>query len=105
MSVRKRFSDQDLEKYLVAFRHFDKNGDGFISMEEFNTVMSKTKAGSKLSEKDLQEMVAEADKDNDGQINYQEFVDMIKKIWNRYSNDLGNKRSNDLTWKTKMSVF
>ena len=41
--------------------------------------MKKTKSGSKLSQEDINEMVEEADTNNDGTINYQEFVQMLKQ--------------------------
>ena len=72
-------SEQQIEKYLTAFRQFDKNGDGNISKEEFQLVMKNTKSGSKLSQEDINEMVEEADTNNDGTINYQEFVQMLKQ--------------------------
>ena len=72
-------SSSEIEKYLAAFRHFDKNGDGHISIEEFRTAMKETKSGSKLTDEDIEEMVQEADKNNDGNINYEEFVEMLKQ--------------------------
>ena len=75
--------NQDLETFLTAFRQFDKNGDGYISKEEFNSVMKNTKSGLKLSDSDIQEMVQEADTDQDGKINYQEFVELLKNYWNQ----------------------
>ena len=72
-------SESQIEKYLAAFRHFDKNGDGNISKEEFERVMKGTKSGSKLSQEDINEMVKEADTNNDGTINYTEFVEMLKQ--------------------------
>jgi calmodulin len=36
-----------------------------------------TNLGEKLSEQEVEEMIREADVDNDGQVNYDEFVNMM----------------------------
>ena len=50
-------------------RIFDKDDDGFISVEELRHIMQSL--GEKMSEADLNEMIAEADDDEDGLINYE----------------------------------
>ncbi len=45
---------------------FDKDGSGHISASELRHVTSRL--GISLSDGDLQEMVAEADRDGDGQV-------------------------------------
>ncbi len=63
-------------EYREAFKVFDKNNDGLISSAELKAVMQQI--GETLSDTDISEMIQEADKDGDGQINYQEFVNMMK---------------------------
>merc|ERR1719419_1189092 len=58
-----------------AFRIFDKDDDGFISVEELRNIMQNL--GEKMSDKELDEMIVEADSDRDGLINYQEFVQVL----------------------------
>lgn len=58
-----------------AFRVFDKNGDGFISAAELRHVM--TRLGEKLTEDEVDEMIRGADLDNDGQIDWNEFIRMM----------------------------
>ena len=53
----------------LIFRIFDKDDDGFISVEELRHIMQSL--GEKMTDKDLDEMIAEADSDKDGLINYQ----------------------------------
>lgn len=55
----------DLKK---AFQVFDLNGDGFISREELQKVL--TKMGEKLTDKEVDEMMKNADKNGDGKIDY-----------------------------------
>lgn len=70
--------DHDTEEELrEAFKIFDKNEDGFISPSELRLVM--TNLGEKLTDEEIDDMIREADFDNDGVINYEEFVYMITK--------------------------
>ena len=60
---------------LIFPQVFDKDGNGFISAAELRHVM--TNLGEKLTDEEVDEMIAEADVDGDGQINYEEFVKMM----------------------------
>jgi len=64
------------EEMLEAFKMFDKDGNGNISATELKQVM--TNLGEKLSDSDIDLMIKQADIDGDGQINYGEFVKMMK---------------------------
>lgn len=56
-----------------SFRQFDKNNDGVIDVKELKLVMADDIKDSAEAE----QLVAEYDKDGDGQISFQEFVCMI----------------------------
>lgn len=58
-----------------AFRIFDKDDDGFISVDELRHIMQSL--GEKLTDNELDDMIGEADSDKDGLINYQEFVHVL----------------------------
>lgn len=60
---------------MEAFRVFDRNGDGFISPAELHHVM--TNLGERLSEEEVDEMIATADLDGDGLVNFEEFCIMM----------------------------
>jgi calmodulin len=60
------------EEMRQKFRTFDRNGDGLISKEEVKQVMEII--GEPMSDAEVDELIAEADTDLDGKINYQEFV-------------------------------
>lgn len=59
-----------------AFRVFDKDGNGFITAQELKQVM--TSLGERLTDEEIDEMVREADVDGDNQVNYEEFVKLMK---------------------------
>ena len=72
----REFHDSDIEEEIrEAFRVFDKEGNGFISTAELAAVMMNI--GDVLSQEETEELVAEADIDGDGNVNYEEFVAMI----------------------------
>ena len=57
-------------------RVFDRNGDGYISKTEFKHCMMHF--GEQFTDEEVEEMIAEADSNNDGQIDYEEFSKMIR---------------------------
>ncbi len=70
--MREPDSEQDL---IEAFRIFDRDNSGTISAKELKHVM--TSLGDKLTEEEADEMIKEADSNNDGYIDYAEFVKMM----------------------------
>ena len=68
MMAKTKRNEESEEELLDAFQVFDKDQNGFISSAELRHVM--TNLGEKLTEEEVDEMISEADKDGDGQINY-----------------------------------
>lgn len=68
-------SGDNAENLKAAFRAFDKDCSGYITADELRQVM--TSLGEQLTDEEIEEMIREADNDGDGQINYQEFVQMM----------------------------
>uniref|UniRef100_A0AAY4DC73 Calmodulin 2 n=1 Tax=Denticeps clupeoides TaxID=299321 RepID=A0AAY4DC73_9TELE len=80
-------------EFKEAFSLFDKDGDGTITTKELGTVMrslgqnpteaelqdmiNEVDADGKLTDEEVDEMIREADIDGDGQVNYEEFVQMM----------------------------
>ena len=69
--------DVSEEEIREAFKAFDRNGSGHISGSELRHIMQNL--GQKLTDNDflLDEMMAEADKDGDGEIDYEEFLSIM----------------------------
>ena len=66
---------QQEEEVINAFRVFDKEGNGLIQTDELKHIMMTI--GDKMTEAGADEMIHEADIDDDGVINYEEFVRMM----------------------------
>ncbi|GFZ16434.1 calcium-dependent protein kinase 6 [Actinidia rufa] len=60
----------------TAFKYFDKDNSGYITMEELEHALKKYNMGD---EQTIKEILAEVDTDHDGRINYDEFVAMMRK--------------------------
>ena len=75
LMVNKMKDTDSEEEILEAFKVYDKDGNGFISKAELIHVMANL--GEKLSDGEIDEMIREADVNGDGQINYEEFVQMM----------------------------
>jgi len=76
--MKKKSSEEDqMEDLREAFRMFDRNKDGYIDLTELRKVTSLM--GATLSSSEIQEFMLEADKDGNGKIDYEEFVNMMKQ--------------------------
>ena len=64
------------EKLLESFRMLDKDDDGKISKEEIKKVLNN----EDFNEKDLTELISKFDLDNDGLIDYDEFVTNMSNL-------------------------
>uniref|UniRef100_A0A8C7MCB4 Calmodulin n=3 Tax=Oncorhynchus TaxID=8016 RepID=A0A8C7MCB4_ONCKI len=89
-----QLTEEQIAEFKEAFSLFDKDGDGTITTKELGTVMrslgqNPTEAelqdminevdadGELLTDEEVDEMIREADIDGDGQVNYEEFVQMM----------------------------
>ena len=66
----------DLEgELLAAFRVFDTDNSGTITLQELKEGMDLI--GEKISEEELSKWLEAADIDKDGSINYEEFIKIL----------------------------
>ncbi|KAK4803853.1 hypothetical protein SAY86_003670 [Trapa natans] len=64
------------EEHLVAaFRYFDKDGSGYITVDELQQACVE----HNMTDCFLEDIIKEVDQDNDGRIDYGEFVAMMQK--------------------------
>lgn len=74
MNQKKNLSE---EKLTAAFKLFDTDGNGTISPAELKEVLSSS---GQISDETIEEILKQADENNDGEIEYDEFVEMMKKV-------------------------
>jgi calmodulin len=76
--IRKmRDSNMD-EEIREAFEVFDKDGNKVITAHELRAVLSGIKG---IPEDEIEEMILEADSDNDGQIDLEEFIKLMSAYY------------------------
>lgn len=75
VNLMSNMSDDPEQDMVEAFGVFDKDGNGYITAMELRDIM--TNMGEKLTEEEVDDMIREADIDQDGRINYQEFSRML----------------------------
>lgn len=69
-------TEEQIAEYKEAFSLFDKDGDGTITTKELGTVMRSL--GLNPTEAELQDMVNEVDADGNGNIDFTEFLTMVR---------------------------
>ncbi|XP_012810133.1 calcium-binding protein 1 isoform X3 [Xenopus tropicalis] len=61
-----------------AFKEFDTNGDGEISMSELREAMKKL-LGQQVGHRDIEDIIRDVDLNGDGQVDFEEFVRMMSR--------------------------
>jgi Ca2+-binding EF-hand superfamily protein len=76
--MAKRFTEKDTnDEIMKAFQLFDIDKSGTISFDNLKTVAKEL--GENLTDEELREMITEADRDGDNEVNCQEFLRIMKK--------------------------
>ena len=71
-----KIKEQDEVNQLIEmFEVFDRDGDGLLSKDEIKNLFDSI--NEEISDEILEEFIKEADLDNDGKINFQEFVNLL----------------------------
>ncbi|XP_028789857.1 calcium-dependent protein kinase 26-like [Neltuma alba] len=87
---------------FAAFSYFDKDGSGYITPDELQQACQEFG----MEEIHLEEIIREADQDNDGQIDYKEFVAMMQR-GNTEMGKKGERGSNrfKIGYREALSVY
>jgi len=78
MQRRMKTADSSEEQIKEAFKVFDKTGSGLIEINELKHVL--TTLGEKLTAEEVDGVMKDADTDNDGKINIQDFLRVMKSV-------------------------
>ena len=78
MMTHKILNKDPKEDMLKAFRLFDDDQTGFVTFKNLKRVAKET--NQTLDDTELEEMLTDADKDGDGQLNEEEWLVMMKKL-------------------------
>lgn len=82
----KLLSQQEINTLSQHFQTLDKDGEGFISFEDLWEVLYSMK-GIDLNEDELRAIIEKVDADNNGKINYTEFLMVSMNQEQLLSND------------------
>ena len=73
MAPGKPLKDSKINEMKNEFLKLDIDGDGSISLEELGKILRSMKGKLKVSEEEIQKVLKEIDKDNDGYIDVKEY--------------------------------
>ncbi|KAK8704768.1 hypothetical protein V6N13_048381 [Hibiscus sabdariffa] len=67
------------EDMAEAFKVFDQNGDGYISVEELMSILVSLGLKQGKTVEDCERMIMKVDVDGDGRVNFLEFKKMMEE--------------------------
>lgn len=70
--------EEQISALKKAFESFDTDQKGYITPETVGVILRMM--GVKISEKNLQEVIAETDEDGSGELEFEEFVELAAKF-------------------------
>ncbi|XP_068154659.1 myosin-2 essential light chain isoform X3 [Drosophila tropicalis] len=73
-AISKARSGDTADDFIEGLRHFDKDASGYISSAELRHLL--TTLGEKLTDEEVEQLLANME-DQQGNINYEEFVHMV----------------------------
>ena len=65
------------ENLIYAFKFLDKDKSGFVSIKN---IMRAFKKSNKIIEEIFKNSIKEVDRDNDGNINFEEFKELMLRV-------------------------
>merc|ERR1719409_2091616 len=78
INYKEYLTEETLEKYEEYFRQADQSGDGALSTEEVEKMIRRL--GIQLSKDQLRDIFREVDKDQSGEIEFDEYCAMMVKL-------------------------
>ncbi|CAN6714493.1 unnamed protein product [Malus baccata var. baccata] len=81
--MAEQLTEEQIAEFKEAFCLFDKDGDGCITTKELGTVMRSL--GQNPTEAELQDMISEVDADQNGTIDFSEFLNLMARKMKVYN--------------------
>lgn len=72
-----QLTEEQKAELKEAFSLFDRDGDGTITIKELQVVMRSI--GQNPTEEEIMAMINEVDSDNDGEVDFQEFMELMAR--------------------------
>jgi len=88
-AICSRRSSDTTEDFVEGLRHFDKDGNGFISSAELRHLL--TTLGERLNDEEVEQLLT-GHEDSHGNINYEEFVRTVMNDSNQSKNFFDEKQ-------------
>ena len=88
---RPGLTDDEVEELRQAFDLFDTDGSGTIDPKELRAAMQSL--GFETKNQTIYQMIQDIDKDGDGDIDFDEFLDLMTR-WG----DIGKRRKDEEKW-------
>ena len=70
-------NDKNSKEYIEAFERFDKDYDGFISIDDFAEIMKKV--GKNINQGEMQDLVGEINPNENGMIDLKEYLSIMQR--------------------------
>ncbi|KAF9667482.1 hypothetical protein SADUNF_Sadunf15G0027600 [Salix dunnii] len=83
--MTEQLTEEQIAEFKEAFSLFDKDGDGCITTKELGTVMRSL--GQNPTEAELQDMINEVDADQNGTIDFPEFLNLMARKMKKSSSE------------------
>ncbi|KAG5180080.1 actin bundling protein [Tribonema minus] len=77
-SVSSYFTPDEIRLYLLSFKGYDQDGDGYIDQGELQLVLGHRDKGT--TDKQIAAAIKEADLDNDSRVSFSEFMQLMQKL-------------------------
>ncbi|KAJ6969917.1 hypothetical protein NC653_034470 [Populus alba x Populus x berolinensis] len=84
-NMTEQLTEEQIAEFKEAFSLFDKDGDGCITTKELGTVMRSL--GQNPTEAELQDMINEVDADQNGTIDFPEFLNLMARKMKKSSSE------------------
>ena len=77
MTSATELTEAQIDEYRDAFKLFDTDGDGMLSISEWQNVLSRM--GMKCSSKEAKALFRNVDSNGDGKVDLDEFMQYLSK--------------------------